>query len=297
MSRVMDVLAQKELYSVGPDQTATEVAHRMAELHVGAILVMQAGELKGIFSERDFLVRVIVEHRDPNQTLVRDVMTCNVVTIDESATIEEAMESMRIHNCRHLPITRDSRVVGFLSMRDVMNSPIFLRLGRRMRGPEGTPVGKLRRVNISNIVAYNADSRYASIVAGVPQNNIEDVRLSDIRIVYRGGGKKELADVQLPERETNYPEPSMFGETPAYGFFIRHVEGIEFNNVTVRYLTEELRPPFLLEDVTFAKFNNVTGYRKFEVPMFVLRNVSDFNTRGCISVPDMHVDRIVKQNF
>ena len=184
-----------------------------------------------------------------------------------------------------------------ITMRDVMNSPIFLRLGRRMRGPEGTPVGKLRRVNISNIVAYNADSRYASIVAGVPQNNIEDVRLSDIRIVYRGGGKKELADVQLPERETNYPEPSMFGETPAYGFFIRHVEGIEFNNVTVRYLTEELRPPFLLEDVTFAKFNNVTGYRKFEVPMFVLRNVSDFNTRGCISVPDMHVDRIVKQNF
>lgn len=121
MSRVMDVLAQKELYSVEPDLTATEVAHRMAELHVGAILVMQAGELKGIFSERDFLVRVIVEHRDPNRTLVRDVMTCNVVTIDEAATIEEAMESMRIHNCRHLPITRDSRVAGFLSMRDVMN--------------------------------------------------------------------------------------------------------------------------------------------------------------------------------
>jgi len=121
MSRVMDVLAQKELYSVEPDQTATEVAHRMAELHVGAILVMQAGELKGIFSERDFLVRVIVEHRDPNRIPVRDVMTCNVVTIDESATIEEAMEGMRIHNCRHLPVTRAGSVVGFLSMRDVMN--------------------------------------------------------------------------------------------------------------------------------------------------------------------------------
>jgi polygalacturonase len=140
-----------------------------------------------------------------------------------------------------------------ITMRDVTNSPIFLRLGRRMRGPEGTPVGKLRRVNISNVVAYNADSRYASIVAGVPQNDIEDVRLSDIRIVYRGGGKKELAAVQPPERETNYPEPSMFGEIPAYGFYIRHARGIEFNNVTVGYLTEELRPPFLLEDVAFAK--------------------------------------------
>ncbi|HKX00554.1 MAG TPA: CBS domain-containing protein [Bryobacteraceae bacterium] len=121
MSRVMDVLAQKELYSVEPDQTVTDVAHRMAELHVGAILVMESGRLDGIFSERDFLVRVVVERRDPNRTAVRDVMTCSVVTIDEAATIEDAMESMRVHNCRHLPVTRGARVVGLLSMRDVMN--------------------------------------------------------------------------------------------------------------------------------------------------------------------------------
>src|SRR5256885_623183 len=184
-----------------------------------------------------------------------------------------------------------------ITMRDVTNSPIFLRLARRMRGPSGTPIGQLRRVNISNVVAYNADARYASIIAGIPEHNIQDVSLSNIRIFYRGGGKKELVDVQLPERETNYPEPSMFGETPAYGFFVRHVAGIEFNNVTVNYLNAEMRPPFLLEEVTFAKFNNVTGYRALIVPMFVLRNVSDFNTRGCISVPDMHVDRIVKQTF
>src|SRR5437763_7293240 len=184
-----------------------------------------------------------------------------------------------------------------ITMRDVVNSPIFLRLGRRMRGPAGTPVGQLRRVNISNVVAYNVDARYASIIAGIPDHKIENIELSNIRIFYRGGGKKELADVQLPERETNYPEPSMFGETPAYGFFVRHVAGIEFNNVTVNYLNAEMRPPFLLDEVTFAKFNNVTGYRALIVPMFVLRNVSDFNTRGCISVPDMHVDRIVKQTF
>ena len=187
--------------------------------------------------------------------------------------------------------------VSNITMRDVMNSPIFLRLGRRLRAPEGTPVGKLRRVNINNIVAYNADPRYASIVAGLPQNDIEDVRLTDIRIVYRGGGKKELAAVQPPERETNYPEPSMFGEIPAYGFFIRHVRGIELNSVTVSYLTEEMRPPFLLEDVTFAKFNNVTGYRNLNVPMFVLRNVSDFTTNSCGGVANMHLDRVTQQNF
>src|SRR5437764_5804448 len=87
-----------------------------------------------------------------------------------------------------------------ITMRDVMNSPIFLRLGRRMRGPQGAPVGQLRRVNISNIVAYNVDARYASIIAGIPDHQIEDVALSNIRIFYRGGGKKDLADGQLPER-------------------------------------------------------------------------------------------------
>jgi CBS domain-containing protein len=93
----------------------------MAELHVGAILVMQDGELRGLFSERDFLVRVVVGGRDPNATAVSEVMTANVFTIDQSATMEEAMEIMRIHNCRHLPVTCEGGVVGFLSMRDLMN--------------------------------------------------------------------------------------------------------------------------------------------------------------------------------
>jgi polygalacturonase len=184
-----------------------------------------------------------------------------------------------------------------ITMRDVTNPPIFLRLGRRMRGPEGAPVGQLRRVNISNIVAYNADARYPSIIAGIPDHNIQDITLSNIRISYRGGGPKELTGVQPPERETNYPEPSMFGDLPAYGFFVRHVQAIEFNNATVNYLNPEMRPPFRLEDVTFAKFSNVTGYRAVMVPMFVLRNVSDFNTHGCISVADMHVDRVEKQDY
>jgi polygalacturonase len=187
--------------------------------------------------------------------------------------------------------------ISNITMRDVMNSPIFVRLGRRMRGPEGTPVGQLRRVNISNINAYNADPRYASIIAGIPQHDVEGVSLNDIRIVYRGGGAKQLADLEPPEREANYPEPSMFGVMPAYGFFVRHVQGIQFNNVTVSYLDEEMRPPFFLQDVTFAKFNNVTGYRALLVPMFELRNVSDFNTQGLVSVPDMHLDRVAKQSF
>ena len=184
-----------------------------------------------------------------------------------------------------------------ISMRDVVNSPIFLRLGRRMRGPVNTPVGQLRRVNISNVVAYNADARYASIIAGIPDRRIEDIALNNIRIFYRGGGRKELADVLPSERETNYPEPSMFGEMPAYGFFIRHAKGIVLNDVHISYLSEEMRPPFVLDQVEIADFSRVTAHRGENVPMFVLTNVSDFTARECKGIPDTHLDRVDRKKF
>jgi len=179
-----------------------------------------------------------------------------------------------------------------ITMRDVTNSPIFMRLGRRMRGPAGTAVGQLRRVNISNIIAYNADPRYASIIAGIPDHQIEDVKLSNIHIYYRGGGKKELVDLQPPERETNYPEPSMFGDIPVYGFFIRHAKNIALNNVEISYLSDEFRPPFWLDDVAGATFSDVTTQRAESVPTFVLRNVTDFITNECKGVPNTHLDRV-----
>jgi polygalacturonase len=184
-----------------------------------------------------------------------------------------------------------------ITMRDVTNSPIFMRLGKRMRGPAGAAVGQLRRVNIRNIVAYNADARYASIIAGIPEHHIEDVRLSNIRIYYRGGGKKELADLQPPERETNYPEPSMFGELPAYGFFIRHAKGISISDVEISYLNDEFRPAFLLDDVNGITSNHVTAQKIGEVPTFVLRNVSDFTTYECKGVADTHLDRVELKKF
>jgi CBS domain-containing protein len=93
----------------------------MAELHVGAILVLNGESLRGIFSERDLMKRVVLEHRNVETTPVRDVMTTDVVAIDELASLDEAMELMQSHNCRHLPVTRGAQVVGFLSMRDLMN--------------------------------------------------------------------------------------------------------------------------------------------------------------------------------
>jgi polygalacturonase len=184
-----------------------------------------------------------------------------------------------------------------ITMRDVVNSPIFLRLGKRMRGPAGSSVGQLRRIQISNVVVYNADPRYASIISGIPGHNIEDVKLSNIRIFYQGGGTLEQAALSPPEKESSYPEPSMFGEIPAYGFFIRHAHGIELNNVEVSYAKEDLRPAFVLHDVNGADFFQVKAKRSKDASSFALQNVSDFSAYQCQGVPDMRLDRVEQKKF
>ena len=120
MSGVRDILQERELFHVEENDTVASVVRRMAEIHVGAILVLEGEQLRGVFSERDLMRRVVLEKLDPELTPVKDVMSTDIATIDETASLEEAMEAMHAHNCRHLPVTRDSRVVAFLSMRDLM---------------------------------------------------------------------------------------------------------------------------------------------------------------------------------
>ncbi|MEO6393336.1 MAG: glycoside hydrolase family 28 protein [Pyrinomonadaceae bacterium] len=184
-----------------------------------------------------------------------------------------------------------------ITMRDVVNSPIFLRLGARLRGPAGVVPGELRRIQISNVVVYNADPRYASIITGIPGHNLEDVQLSNIRIYYQGGGTSAQAALLPPEKETNYPEPSMFGEIPAYGFFIRHASNISLNNVEVSYAHTELRPAVVLEDVRGASFFQLNAQRPGGANTFVLRNVSDFRAVECKDVSDTRIDRAEKKSF
>ena len=121
MVRIHDVIRGRQLFSVQVYQSVAEVARHMAEMRVGAILVLQGDELRGLFSERDLMTRVVVGRQDPEATLVSAVMSTNLSTIDESATLDEALECMNQHNCRHLPVMRAGKVSGFLSMRDLMH--------------------------------------------------------------------------------------------------------------------------------------------------------------------------------
>ena len=181
-----------------------------------------------------------------------------------------------------------------ITMRDIVNDPIFLRLGSRMRGPAGTPVGELRRVIISNVIVYNADPSNACTISGIPGHYIEDVRLSNIRIYYKGGGAAPEPNMINPEQENKYPEPGMFGPPPAYGFFIRHAKNIKMNDVEITLLNEDARPPFVFEDVNGIYMSRVTSQKKEDVSRFVLKNVSDFQIYKSRDVNEQYIKNIAQ---
>jgi hypothetical protein len=89
----------------------------------------------------------------------------------------------------------------------------------------------------------------------------------------------------------------MFGELPSYGFFIRHVKGLQLRDVEVSYLNEDLRPPFWLNDVAGIDFLNVKAQRSRDVPTFSLKNVTNFSLQQSWPLPDTRLDRVDVKKF
>jgi len=182
-----------------------------------------------------------------------------------------------------------------LTMRNIYDAPIFIRLGSRMRGPSGAAVGVIRRVLISNVICSNASSAVCSVITGIPGHRIENVRLSNIVIEHKGGGTKQQAGIHVAEKEAAYPEPDMFGPMPAHAFYIRHVQGIEIEGLKVTVAIPDERPACVLEDVEDAGFTHVQVPFSGGVPLFTLRNVERFRLRDTAHVPDISLDRIVQK--
>lgn len=187
--------------------------------------------------------------------------------------------------------------ISNITMRDITTAPIFIRLGKRQRAPEGTQVAKIRRIIIDNVVVSDAHHEYASIIAGLAESPVEDVRLSNIRIHYKGGGTREDSLREPPENEKNYPEPSMFGVLPVYGFYIRHARGITFDNVEVSFEKEDARPAFLLDDVNNIEFFRTNARLVTGAKMFVLKNVSNFSLSQSRNLKDEKFERVEKKEF
>ncbi len=120
MAQIYDLIKDQDTYRADVSQTVSELAKAMVDRNIGAVPVLRNGELVGIFSERDLMKKVVVERRDPETTLVGEVMTEDPLTVGPTENLETCMMLMRRHSFRHLPICDGKLLKGVVSLRDIM---------------------------------------------------------------------------------------------------------------------------------------------------------------------------------
>jgi polygalacturonase len=190
-------------------------------------------------------------------------------------------------------LCEDISFVG-VTMRGTLNSPLFLRPGQRMRGPADAKAGTLKRLLISNVTSSNS-VQLPSILSGVPGYPIEDVKISDVYLHQIGGADAAMAQPQPPEREREYPEPTMFGPLPATGFFLHHVRNLEMSHVEIATEQPDQRPSFAVIDVDRADFLRI------RVPQhgsaFSLSQMKSFRSFGSQLLPDQSFQQIDSKSY
>ena len=127
MTAVADILKSKGdavVHAIEPYDSVFEALQRMADKGIGALLVMQGDEVVGIVTERDYARKVALNGRSSALTLVRDVMTTSVMFVKPSQTSEECMALMTDNRLRHLPVMEGSRLVGLISIGDLVKDII-----------------------------------------------------------------------------------------------------------------------------------------------------------------------------
>lgn len=161
--------------------------------------------------------------------------------------------------------------VSRLTMTDICNSPIYIRLGDRMRTPAGSPYSVVSGISISDVSVTDADSRYACLIAGIEDHPVSNVSIRNLRVQFRGGLTLDDYKEQrgrnpffIPEArkdgqrgEANYPEPSAHGIQPAWGFSISHAENICLKNIKLETVAPDERQPFYMHDTSNIRLRNV----------------------------------------
>jgi polygalacturonase len=163
--------------------------------------------------------------------------------------------------------------------------PIFLRLGNRARTFEQKQtkpgIGTLRNVMLSNIIATDCSAIGCSIT-GLPDRPIENVTLANISLGFEGGSTKEDAVREIAERPDSYPESTMFGTLPSYGFFCRHVKGLRLQNVRLQTSASDYRHALLLDDVVNAAVDSLDApFASGSAAMLRLNDCRNVCIRNC----------------
>ncbi len=120
ISQILQGKSINALFSVGSGETVLDALKLMADKNIGAVLVVDNGELTGIFSERDYARKIVLKGRHSDDTLVRDVMTPNVITIEPEQRLEDCMQIMSDKHIRHLPVMEAGKLIGIISINDVV---------------------------------------------------------------------------------------------------------------------------------------------------------------------------------
>ncbi|WP_215780770.1 MULTISPECIES: CBS domain-containing protein [unclassified Paludibacterium] len=122
--QLLNEKSHRSLITVSPDSTVYQALQVMADQDVGAVLVMEMGDVVGIFSERDYARRIVLQGRTSVTTPVREIMTSRVVYVKPENTLQECMALMTERHIRHLPVLEDDLVVGMLSIGDLVRATI-----------------------------------------------------------------------------------------------------------------------------------------------------------------------------
>jgi CBS domain-containing protein len=109
------------VWSVTPETTVFDAIHMMADKNVGALLVIQGEKLIGIISERDYTRKVILQGKSSKQTSVKEILSSHVVEVSPSHTVEECLHLMTDHRVRHLPVLDGGKIIGVVSIGDLVN--------------------------------------------------------------------------------------------------------------------------------------------------------------------------------
>ncbi len=159
-----------------------------------------------------------------------------------------------------------------ITCRNIKGSAIFIRLGNRNRPyRDGAKINTphLKDVIFENIQGTQISAEYPNIIAGIKDIPVENVTLKNINLEFEGGKTADLTEREIPENEADYPNGKIFGELPAYGFYIRHAKNITFDNVQLRFKENDERPALFCDDVDGLKIEGLQAQSTSQTPELI----------------------------